>query len=188
MYGDPHIRQSESPEHNLNSPSDWLAQQVAALADACLSRDLQLATAESCTGGGIAAALTSRAGSSRWFDGGWVTYSNAAKQRELGVPETLLETVGAVSEPVVRAMAEGARHRAGVAWAAAVSGIAGPDGGTPEKPVGLVWMAWAGPQGTISESRVWPGDRSAVRQQTIAHVLHRWTTLISTGETPDPVP
>jgi nicotinamide-nucleotide amidase len=130
-----------------------------------------LATAESCTGGGVAEALTRIAGSSAWLERGWVTYSNASKTDELGVPPEVIRAHGAVSEAVVRAMAEGARVRAGVTWAIAVSGVAGPDGGTEEKPVGTVWLAWAGPGGVIAESRLFIGGRAEVRRQTVERAL-----------------
>lgn len=149
---------------------------------------LQVATAESCTAGGIAEAITRVAGSSRWFGQGWVTYSNAAKATQLGVDAGLLAKHGAVSDAVVRAMAEGARTRAGSDWAVAVSGIAGPDGGSPEKPVGLVWLAWAGPAGTTSEARVFPGDRAGVRLQTVHHALAGLFSRIRAGEAKSPVP
>lgn len=130
-----------------------------------------LATAESCTGGGIAEAITRIAGSSAWFDRGWVTYSNQAKCAELGVAPELVRAEGAVSEGVVKAMAAGARKRAGTDWAIAVSGVAGPDGGTAEKPVGTVWLAWAGPHGVHTERHLFAGSREAVRQQTIVRAL-----------------
>jgi len=130
-----------------------------------------VATAESCTGGGIAEAITRIAGSSAWFERGWVTYSNKAKAVELGVTPDVIRAEGAVSEGVVRAMADGARVRAGVTWAVAVSGVAGPDGGSPDKPVGTVWLAWAGPDGVVAERYFFPGGRAAVRQQTVEKAL-----------------
>lgn len=130
-----------------------------------------VATAESCTGGGIAEAITRIAGSSAWFERGWVTYSNKAKCIELGVLPEVIRTDGAVSESVVHAMAEGARKRAGTDWAVAVSGVAGPDGGSPEKPVGTVWLAWAGPDGVQTECHQFAGDRASVRHQTILRAL-----------------
>ena len=154
------------------------AEQVARLAEALLARGQWLGTAESCTGGLITAACTELAGSSAWFDGGVVSYSNEAKQDWLGVPEALLAAHGAVSEPVALAMAQGVqagvqRHRPGAgAWTVAVTGIAGPGGGSPAKPVGTVWVAWAAPDG-----RVWAqvfrfeGDRAAVRRQTVSAAL-----------------
>ncbi|MBW2423762.1 MAG: competence/damage-inducible protein A [Deltaproteobacteria bacterium] len=126
-------------------------------------RGLSVATAESCTGGLIAERITDVPGSSAYFRGGVVAYSNEAKASLLGVPEALLEAHGAVSEPVVRAMAEGARARFGSDLAVATSGISGPDGGTPEKPVGLVWIALAQDAGTHADSLVFPVDRSRHR-------------------------
>ena len=108
-----------------------------------LKRHLQCVVAESCTGGGVAAAVTDIPGSSQWFDRGFVTYSNASKQQMLGVPESMIASEGAVSEAVVRAMAEGALAASAAHVSVAISGIAGPDGGTLEKPVGTVWFAWA---------------------------------------------
>ncbi|WP_245932397.1 CinA family protein [Isoalcanivorax indicus] len=131
-----------------------------------------MATAESCTGGGIAAAVTDIAGSSGWLDSGFVTYSNEAKMRLLGVPETVLATHGAVSEATVRAMAEGVLARSPVNIAVAVSGIAGPDGGSADKPVGTVWFAWARRgQGTEVACQVFDGDRAAVRAATVITAL-----------------
>jgi nicotinamide-nucleotide amidase len=122
--------------------------------------------AESCTGGLLSQLLTEVSGSSRWTAGGFVTYSNDLKQSALGVPRALLEQHGAVSEPVVRAMAEGARQRSGATWAAAITGIAGPEGGTPEKPVGTVWLALAGARGTAAKPAKYRGDRGQVRLQS----------------------
>lgn len=137
-----------------------------------------LATAESCTGGGIAEAITRVAGSSTWFERGWITYSNAAKTEELGVASALIAAHGAVSEEVARAMAEGARARAGTTWALAVTGIAGPGGGTADKPVGTVWLAWAGPAGTVAERHRFDGDRDAIRRATVETSLQRLETLL----------
>jgi nicotinamide-nucleotide amidase len=132
-------------------------------------------TAESCTGGWIAKALTDVAGSSQWFGEGFVTYSNAAKQQRLGVSCAVLERHGAVSEAVVEAMARGALRLTGAALAVAVSGIAGPDGGTPEKPVGTVWLCWARRRGggvrVVTECRRFRGDRDAVRRKTVRLAL-----------------
>jgi nicotinamide-nucleotide amidase len=136
-------------------------------------------TAESCTGGGIAEVLTRVAGSSAWFDRAWVTYSNKAKTAELGVPAAVLRLEGAVSEPVVRAMARGAGARAdGPAWAVAVSGIAGPDGGSPAKPVGTVWIAWSGPKLMVAQAFLFAGDREAVRRQTVLAALQGLKDLL----------
>ncbi|MFO1270848.1 MAG: CinA family protein [Rubrivivax sp.] len=132
-----------------------------------------MAAAESCTGGLIAAACTSVAGSSDWFERGFVTYSNEAKTELLGVPVALLAAHGAVSEPVARAMAEGALARAPVQLAVAVTGIAGPGGAVPGKPVGTVWMAWGGAGRVQTERLQLDGDRAAVREATAAAALRR---------------
>ncbi len=144
---------------------------VARLAAQLRSRGLMLTTAESCTGGLIAAACTDASGSSTWFERGFVTYSNAAKTELLGVPEALINAHGAVSEAVVRAMAEGALAHSPAPCALAVTGVAGPTGGSADKPVGTVWLAWATPQGLFSERQQFPGDRAAVRQATVLHAL-----------------
>lgn len=149
---------------------------VPPLAQALLARGAMVGTAESCTGGLIAGACTELAGSSAWFERGVVTYSNAAKTALLGVPEALLAQHGAVSEPVARAMAAGVLARAPVALSVAVTGVAGPGGGTATKPVGLVWLAWAwrGADGQVqvqAEAQHFAGDRRAVRQATVARAL-----------------
>lgn len=145
---------------------------VRELAEALLARGWRLATAESCTGGLIAAACTELAGSSTWFERGVVSYSNQAKTDLLGVDPTLVARHGAVSEPVARAMAEGALQGAAVEVAVAVTGIAGPTGGTPGKPVGTVWLAWAW-QGAPTQARCahFDGDRVQVRQATCEAAL-----------------
>jgi nicotinamide-nucleotide amidase len=134
-----------------------------------------VATAESCTGGWIAKALTDIAGSSQWFSEGFVTYGNEAKMRSLGVPRASLARVGAVSEAVVKAMATGALVRSGAAIAVAVSGIAGPGGAVPGKPVGTVWFCWAVRRGrrtrVSTELRHFRGDRDAVRRKTVRVAL-----------------
>ena len=147
--------------------------EVPALAQALRARGWRIATAESCTGGLIAAACTALAGSSDWFERGFVTYSNAAKTELLGVGEALLRTHGAVSEEVARAMLAGALQRAPVQLAVAVTGIAGPGGAVPGKPVGTVWLAWgdlARPQAVRLQL---PGDRAAVRAATVQAALQR---------------
>jgi nicotinamide-nucleotide amidase len=137
-----------------------------------MARGWRMATAESCTGGLIAAACTELAGSSVWFDRGFVTYSNEAKTALLGVDAALIAAHGAVSEPVARAMAEGALSRAGVDVAVAVTGIAGPSGGSADKPVGTVWLAWAQRgQATRAELRLFEGDRAQVRALTCERAL-----------------
>ncbi|HSO46208.1 MAG TPA: CinA family protein [Rhodoferax sp.] len=142
-----------------------------------------MATAESCTGGLIAANCTELAGSSTWFERGFVTYSNAAKCELLGVDAALIDRHGAVSEAVVRAMAAGALAHSHAQVAVAVTGVAGPSGGSAEKPVGTVWLAWATPMGVISELKHFNGDRAAVRQATVHHALTRLTELLQ-SETP----
>lgn len=138
----------------------------------------QVTVAESCTAGGIGYALTSVAGSSAWFEQGFIVYSNSAKTALLDVPPQLLRDHGAVSEPVAAAMAEGAARRAGAEIALSVSGIAGPGGGTAEKPVGTVCFGWCLPKGTVTERQVFSGDRSAVREQTIVHSLEKLHRLL----------
>jgi nicotinamide-nucleotide amidase len=132
----------------------------------------QLSTAESCTGGLIAASCTDVAGSSAWFDRGFVTYSNASKTQMLGVPQSLIESQGAVSEAVARSMALGALYRSQAAVTVAVTGIAGPTGGSTEKPVGTVWFAWCIQGVCSSEMRQFEGDRAAVRGATVSHALN----------------
>ena len=130
-----------------------------------------MATAESCTGGLIAGACTDLSGSSAWFERGFVTYSNDAKTELLGVDEALIEAHGAVSEAVARAMAAGALRHSRAQVSVAVTGVAGPTGGSPDKPVGTVWFGWATPAGVSAERQRFVGDRAAVRQATVAHAL-----------------
>ncbi|PAU89575.1 CinA family protein [Pseudomonas jilinensis] len=145
---------------------------AARLGNALRRHGLTVTTAESCTGGGIAEAITRVSGSSAWFETGFVTYANASKARLLGVSESDLAEHGAVSEPVVRAMAQGALEAAGADLAVAVSGIAGPDGGSAQKPVGTVWFAWAVRGGEVhSECRRLQGNRREVRAQTVLKAL-----------------
>lgn len=131
----------------------------------------KLATAESCTGGLIAAHCTDVPGSSDWFERGFVTYSNAAKTELLGVDAALIATHGAVSEPVVRAMARGALAHSCAQVAVAVTGIAGPGGGSADKPVGTVWLAWATATRLESTCQLFAGDRRAVREASVAYAL-----------------
>lgn len=138
---------------------------------ACVSRGLSLATAESCTGGLVAHAITEVAGSSAYFRGGFVTYADEAKGDLLGVPAELLAAHGAVSAQVARAMAEGARARLGADVAVAVTGIAGPDGGTAEKPVGLTYVAIAAAGGVDVRRHHWAGDRHANKLDSAAAAL-----------------
>lgn len=135
-------------------------------------RGLMLATAESCTGGWVAQAVTSVAGSSEWFDRGFVSYTGLSKHELLGVRTEILSRYGAVSEQTARAMAEGALSHSHAQVALAITGIAGPSGGTPEKPVGTVWIAWAGKKReTESVKHSFSGDREAVRRQAAATAL-----------------
>jgi len=144
----------------------------------------RVSTAESCTGGGIAEAITRIPGSSAWFEAGYVTYSNVQKQRMLGVPEALFAQVGAVSREVVEAMARGASERAEARFAVAVSGVAGPDGGSAEKPVGTVWLCWSDGERQVALRKLFPGDRDAVRRQTVICALQGLIALAQGGEPP----
>jgi nicotinamide-nucleotide amidase len=143
------------------------------LADALRARGWRMATAESCTGGLIAAACTALAGSSDWFECGFVTYSNEAKSAMLGVEAALICAHGAVSEEVACAMVQGALQHAPVQLAVAVTGIAGPAGAVPGKPVGTVWLAWGTAAGVQAERLQLPGDRDAVRGAAVAAALQR---------------
>lgn len=149
-----------------------LLEEAAALLQACRERQVRLATAESCTGGLISAALTAIAGSSDVVDRGFVTYSNAAKQELLGVPPQVIAEHGAVSDPVARAMAQGALERSEAHIAISVTGLAGPGGGSAGKPVGLVWFGLAQRGRPVaSQSQVFPGDRTAVRAAAVGQAL-----------------
>jgi nicotinamide-nucleotide amidase len=150
---------------------DPLLSLAARLGAAALARGTMIATAESCTGGLVAGAITSIAGSSGWFERGFVTYSDLAKEQQLGVASSTIERFGAVSEETAKAMARGAVRGSVAQWAVAVTGIAGPDGGSPDKPVGTVWFAWAGPDHLQALKRRFDGDRAAVRQASIQVAL-----------------
>jgi nicotinamide-nucleotide amidase len=152
-----------------------LAQRVGA---ALKAKGLRLATAESCTGGWVAMALTAIPGSSDWFERGYVTYSNEAKQEDLGVAADTIRRQGAVSEAVAREMAAGAQRRARAQVALAITGVAGPGGGTKDKPVGMVCFAWAHGGKMASESRRFDGDRESVRRQSVLHALERVLELL----------
>jgi nicotinamide-nucleotide amidase len=143
----------------------------------------QVATAESCTGGGIAEAITRIAGSSAWFEAGYVTYSNTQKTAQLDVPRELFAEVGAVSREVVEAMVRGACRHSGARFGVAVSGIAGPDGGSPEKPVGTVWLAWADGEQVHAQRCQFPGNRDQVRHATVQVALEGLIRLAA-GENP----
>ncbi len=152
---------------------------VQLLASALLAKGWQLAVAESCTGGMIAAACTDLAGSSAWFERGFVTYSNAAKTELLGVPETLLAQHGAVSEPVAAAMAQGVLQRSRAKIAASVTGIAGPSGATVGKPVGMVCFSFATASGVNTVTMHFTGDRAAVRQQAVDYALAQLLVMLN---------
>lgn len=151
----------------------------AELAQTLLDRGERLATAESCTGGLIAAVCTSRGGSSDWFERGFVTYSNEAKTEQLGVDPALIEAQGAVSEVVARAMAFGAVRHSRAQLSVAVTGIAGPTGGSAAKPVGTVWFGFSVDGLLSSEMRCFPGDRTAVRTATVLHALQQLLHLLA---------
>jgi len=160
----------------MTVPTDATLRSLAGqLAERLLDRSQYLVTAESCTGGWIGKACTDLPGSSRWFLGGAIVYANSAKSGWLGVSPSTLRDEGAVSEATVRAMARGALERLGGDLSVAVSGIAGPDGGTPDRPVGTVWFAWARRQPggieVVAAQEYFPGDREAVRRLTVQRAL-----------------
>ncbi len=157
----------------MNSPNTYALETLAAQLGALLRINGQkVATAESCTGGWVAQCLTAIAGSSDWFERGFVTYSNQAKQEMLGVAQDTLSSHGAVSEPTAAAMAVGALRHSHADWALAITGVAGPTGGDADKPVGTVCFAWASVDG-LCETQLchFDGDRQAVRAQSVAHAL-----------------
>lgn len=160
--------------------SELLAPELAGLvADLMLKKGWLLATAESCTGGLISAACTDLAGSSNWFERGFVTYSNEAKTEMLSVDAALITAHGAVSEEVARAMAQGAIKHSRVRVAVAVTGVAGPTGGSRAKPVGTVWFGFMVNGLLSSEMRSFDGDRAAVRAATLQHALQRLAQLLT---------
>lgn len=145
------------------------------------ARGLLLATAESCTGGGIACAITEIPGSSEWFDCGFVTYSNSSKTEMLGIAEALIARHGAVSEEIAAAMAEGAIANSSAHISVSTTGIAGPTGAVPGKPVGTVCFGWTWRGHTHTERHVFDGDRHAVRQQTVTHALQVLNRMLDQG-------
>ena len=166
-------------KHGLSALEDKALQaDLAHISSRLLARGWMLATAESCTGGMIAAACTDLSGSSQWFERGFVTYSNEAKAEMLAVPPGLIEEHGAVSEPVARAMADGALAHSRAQVSLAVTGVAGPTGGTEAKPVGTVWFAWCVGGETHSEMQHFAGDRAAVRMATVRYALKRLLSLL----------
>ncbi|OLU12322.1 damage-inducible protein CinA [Pseudomonas sp. PA1(2017)] len=162
----------------MNIDERSITELAARLGQALLAKDAQVTTAESCTGGGIAEAITRVAGSSAWFEAGFVTYSNTQKTRQLGVPEAHFGAVGAVSREVVEAMVRGAQAQSGARYATAVSGVAGPGGGSLEKPVGTVWIAWGDGDTLFSRRFQFPGGRDAVRLQTVEAALQGLLRLL----------
>lgn len=171
----------------MNTPADQpllnseqSAQVLCGLAAQLLLKNgWMLATAESCTGGLIAAACTDLAGSSDWFERGFVSYSNASKTELLGVDATLISREGAVSEAVALAMASGALTHARAQVAVSVTGVAGPSGGSADKPVGTVWFGWATPHGVSAQRVHFPGDRAQVRAATVRHALQGLVTRLA---------
>ncbi|HEX8593588.1 MAG TPA: CinA family protein [Pseudomonas sp.] len=159
---------------------DEITELAANLGKRLKALNAQVTTAESCTGGGIAEAITRISGSSAWFEAGYVTYSNRQKFSQLAVPQQLFSTVGAVSQEVVEAMVRGAQNHSGAQFAVAVSGVAGPDGGSAEKPVGTVWLAWGDGRTIISERRQFDGGRDEVRRQTVKAALEGLIALAQT--------
>jgi len=157
----------------MSDLSDAALRELAQRAGQVLLRRQELvAVAESCTGGWLAKCLTDVPGSSQWFERGYITYSNAAKQQALGVAGDVLDIFGAVSRPAAEQMAAGALHQSGAALAVAITGIAGPDGGTDEKPVGLVWFARARRDGAVAAvEEHFGGDREAIRRAAVATAL-----------------
>ena len=149
-----------------------------AVGHALQARGLLLATAESCTGGGVAQAVTDISGSSVWFERGFVTYSNGAKTSMLGVPAELIAAHGAVSEEVAAAMAQGSLAHSDAQVAVSTTGIAGPTGGVPGKPVGTVCFGWAIDGRVLTQRRVFAGDRQAVREQAVTHALQELLRFI----------
>ena len=158
----------ELPAHDL----------IGLLADLMLKKGLFLSTAESCTGGMIAAACTDAPGSSAWFERGFVTYSNAAKTDMLGVDAALIAQHGAVSESVARAMAFGAIRHSAAQVSVAVTGVAGPTGGSAAKPVGTVWFGWSVCGSLHSETMCFSGNRASVRQATVNHAISKLLSLL----------
>jgi nicotinamide-nucleotide amidase len=157
----------------MTVPTDaYLHQLAKQVGEVLLQTGQSLACAESCTGGYISKVITDVAGSSRWFERGFITYTNQSKTELLGVPADLIAREGAVCEATARAMAAGALLHSAAQNSLAVTGIAGPGGGRLDKPVGLVWFAWAGEAGKVdADHQHFPGDRDAVRRQAVAHAL-----------------
>ncbi|SDK59740.1 nicotinamide-nucleotide amidase [Maridesulfovibrio ferrireducens] len=154
---------------------------VPSIGNILIDKKWTMATAESCTGGLVSATLTDFSGSSSWFSGAIVAYSNEVKIALLNVPEAIIIEHGAVSEPTVRAMAEGVCTALSTNVGVSLSGVAGPTGGTPEKPVGTVWMGWHVNGTTYSEKFLFPGDRISVKQQSLHKILERLLEILKTS-------
>ena len=167
-----------TPAHHTASHNGPAAANVSRLAELLLAKQWRLVTAESCTGGMISAACTDLAGSSAWFERGFVTYSNDAKMELLGVEPRILRRAGAVCQGVAKAMALGAIAQSHAQVAVAVTGVAGPTGGSPAKPVGTVWFGFALPGQIVTEKCHFEGDRAAVRLATVHHAINRLIGLI----------
>ena len=164
-------------------PTDTVVHQLAIrVGNKLRDERLMLATAESCTGGMVASAITDISGSSAWFERGFVTYSNLAKIEMIGVPATLIEQHGAVSEPVAKAMAEGALRNSRAQVSVAITGVAGPAGGSDAKPVGTVSFAWSNRLDTGVETQLFKGDREQVRAQAAAHALRKLLEFLDRNE------
>ncbi|MGX5914268.1 CinA family protein [Aliidiomarina sp. Khilg15.8] len=158
-----------------------LKQRVAELAKLLTLNNAMVGTAESCTGGGIAHAFTGVAGSSQWFNGSAVTYSNALKQKLLGVSASTLDLHGAVSQPVAEEMARGAQRLLDVDYALSVTGVAGPGGGSEQKPVGTVWFGWAGPKELYTEQRKFEGNRDSIREQATEYAIVKLINILKSN-------
>ncbi|GJH26196.1 CinA family protein [Caballeronia novacaledonica] len=164
-------------------PTDTVVHQLAIrVGNKLRDERLMLATAESCTGGMVATAITDISGSSAWFERGFVTYSNLAKVEMIGVPAALIEQHGAVSEPVAKAMAEGALRNSRAQVSVAITGVAGPAGGSDAKPVGTVSFAWSNRLDTGVETQLFKGDREQVRAQAAAHALRKLLEFLDRNE------
>jgi nicotinamide-nucleotide amidase len=167
-----------TPSHETTPQVSSHSVQITRLAELLLNRQWRLVTAESCTGGMISAACTDLAGSSAWFERGFVTYSNDAKMELLGVEPRILRRAGAVCQGVAKAMALGAIAQSHAQVAVAVTGVAGPTGGSPAKPVGTVWFGFALPGQVVTEKCLFGGDRTAVRSATLHHAINRLVALL----------
>lgn len=167
------MNNSENGKNSRGRDDLTIARLAARTGDVLRTQHHLLVTAESCTGGWLAKVVTDIAGSSQWFDRGFITYSNAAKVEQLGVAESVLREEGAVSEMTVREMAQGALERSPAHMAVAISGIAGPDGGSADKPVGTVWIAWATvvPAAVVTKLAHFEGGRDDVRRAAVAAAL-----------------